>query len=154
MKSLAINKKASFDYIFLEKIESGIVLNGDEVKSILNHSVNFANSFVRILDNEAVLLNCHIGYYKFAKHLTKEQVEKYAYRTRKLLLKKRQIDKLETEVKKKNLTIVPVQLYLNDKGKIKLEIALAKGKKQYDKRETEKQKDFKREKMTTMKLSR
>ncbi len=151
MKFLVSNKKASFDYLLIQKIEAGVVLNGDEVKSILNHNVNFANSFVKIVDNEAFLLNCHIGYYKFSQHLTKDQLEKYTYRSRKLLLNKSQIDKLGTEIKRNNLTIVPISFYLNEHGKIKLEIALAKGKKLYDKRETIKKRDFEREKFRNLK---
>lgn len=150
-KEIVKNKKASFDYIFLEKIEAGIILNGDEVKSILNHNVNFANSYVKMLNSGPELINCHIGYYKFAKFKTRDETERYTYRSRKLLLNKKQIAKLSLRIKRDRVTIIPIKFHINERGKIKLEIAVARGKKLFDKRQSVKERDFLRENSRNLK---
>ncbi len=139
-KTIAHNRKASFDYFIEDRLEAGIVLTGSEVKSIRNGKVTIADSHAAINDNEVFLYNCHIAEYKQANrfnHLTK--------RPRKLLLHKREIKKFTGKVKLKGYSIVALSMYFNKKNIIKLELGLVKGKKQHDKRETIKNKDWARE---------
>lgn len=134
------NRKASFEYHFLDKYIAGIMLQGTEIKSIREGKANLQESYCALLDGELWVKNMHISPYAegtYANHEPK--------RDRKLLLNKRELKKLESKFKEKGLAIIPVRLFINDRGLAKLEIALAKGKKLYDKREDIKQKDLKRE---------
>lgn len=139
MKIIARNKKASFDYFLEEKFEAGIVLVGSEVKSIRNNQISLAESYVDILNNEVYLRGAHIAQFRQANNFNHEEV-----RDRKLLLNKREINKLIGAQVQDGYTIVPTMIYLS-KGFIKLEIAIAKGKANYDKRETIKKRDADRE---------
>ena len=134
------NKKASFEYHFLEQYTAGIVLTGTEIKSVREGRINITDAFCLFLNHELWVKNMHIPEYKFGTHYNHEPK-----RARKLLLNKREMVKLETKLKEKGLTIVVTRLFLTDKGLAQLDIALAKGKKLYDKREDLKQKDAKRE---------
>lgn len=135
----ATNKKASFDYFLLDKYEVGINLVGTEVKSIRNSKLSIKEAYVKIIKDELYILNMHISPYDFGNINNVEET-----RTRKLLMKKKEILKLQEKIKEKGLTLVPVRVYSSSRY-VKLEIALAKGKKNYDKRESIKQKDIKRE---------
>ncbi len=134
-----INRRASHEYQLLNKLEVGIVLSGGEVKSIKNGHLKLEEAFVRIIDGEAWLVNAHIHPYSFADNRDYDP-----HRSRKLLLHKNQLLKISQQIKEKSLTIVPVSCY-NTANKIKLEIALARGKKKYEKRETIKRRDIQRE---------
>lgn len=140
MKIINTNRKAFHDYFILDKFEAGIVLKGTEIKSIRKNGLNLKDSFVRINnDLQASIVNLHISPYEFGNRFNHEE-----RRERRLLLNKKELRKLNQEVKEKALTIVPLKVYFNEKGIVKLEIALAKGKKLYDKRESEKEKDAQR----------
>lgn len=141
MKVIATNKKASHEYFILQTFEAGIVLEGSEIKQIRNSKVTIGDAFIKITPyNEVIIINMHITKYDKAHTITTLNET----RTRKLLLNKKEIKKLINEQKNDNLTIVPIKLYLKN-GRAKIEIALAKGKKNYDKRQTLKEKDMKRE---------
>lgn len=130
MEAIAINRKAKHDFFLLDKFEAGICLLGHEVKSIREGKVNLKDSFVRVVKDEAFLFNCHISpYSKIQGHMAIDPI-----RTRKLLLHSAEIAKLMGRSAQKGFAIVPLSLYLK-RGKIKIEIALAQGKKQFDKRE-------------------
>lgn len=135
------NKKAFHDYEILETLEAGIVLEGSEVKAVREGRVNLKDSFIRIIKNEIFVLNLHITHLSTA-HATYRPNER---RDRKLLLHRREIEKLFMKVTKDGITIVPIKLYFNSKNMLKLQIATAKGKKLHDKREDLKQKTLKRE---------
>ncbi len=132
------NKKAYFDYQILEEIEAGIVLTGTEIKSIRNGQANLKDSYAIIRNNEVYILNMHISKYDDGNIFNHEET-----RTRKLLLHKKEILKLNDKIKLQGLTLVPLKLYFK-KNKAKLLIGLAKGKKLYDKRESIKERDIKR----------
>lgn len=132
MKPIAQNKKAWHEYEILEKFEAGIVLTGQEIKAIRSGRVSLAGTFCRIQNNEAYVLNMHLG--------NIDEPEK----TRKLLLHRSQIQNLLGKTQQKGFALIPLSLYIK-KGKAKLEIALARGKKIYDKRETIKKKDLRRQ---------
>lgn len=141
MKQYANNKKAFHDYHILEKLEAGIALVGSEAKAIRGSRVNLKDSFVRIINGEAFVFGMHVTHLSTAVAAYKPSET----RDRKLLLHKKQLLKLYQKVKEDGLTIVPISVYANDRNKIKLEIALAKGKQQHDKRESLKEKDAKLE---------
>jgi len=138
--SLIVNKKAGFNYEFLEKMETGIVLAGFEVKSLKSGRGSLDGAYVSVRNGEVFLVHAHIPPYQ-AGNTPKEYDQ---YRDRKLLLNKKEIAHLVGFEKQKNLTIVPISVY-NKGGKIKVEIAIARGKKKYDKRETIKKRDIERE---------
>ncbi len=141
MKIISKNKRAKFDYQFLDKYEAGISLLGTEVKSIKEGNVDLSGSYIVIDDkNNAQWLNGNVAKYKFQTQGTHEEK-----RTRQLLLNKREIKKLKNDVSLKRLTIIPYIIYMNRKGVIKLEIYTAKGKNLVDKRQTIKERDSKRE---------
>jgi SsrA-binding protein len=143
--SIADNKKAFHDYFVEERFEAGLVLEGWEVKSIRAGRVQIKEAYVIVKSGEVWLLGCHISPLTTAStHLKHDPV-----RTRKLLLHEREIAKLVGKVERSGYALVPLDMHFC-KGRIKLEIGLAKGKKQYDKRETEKQKDWVREKSRLM----
>jgi len=135
-----INRKARFNYEFLEKIEAGIALSGPEVKSIKQGKINLNDAYVRIDPNQEVwLINANISPYPFADNRNYDPT-----RTRKLLLHKKEILSLSKKMEAKNLSLIPTACYLK-KGVIKLEIALAKGKKRWQKKEAIKKRDIERE---------
>lgn len=134
------NKKAGFEYLFIQNFEAGIMLTGTEVKAVRNGEVNLSDAYCYFKNEELWIKGMHIAEYKqggYSNHITK--------RERKLLLRKAEIRKLQSKIKEKGTTIVPVKLYFSNTGYAKLEIALARGKKLFDKRETIKNKDVKRE---------
>ncbi|WP_066225386.1 SsrA-binding protein SmpB [Formosa haliotis] len=134
------NKKARFLYEILDKYTAGIVLSGTEIKSIRSSKASIAESFCEFNEQgELFVINMTVEEYKYGTHYNH-----YPKAQRKLLLNKRELKKLEKEVKNSGLTIVPLKLFINEKGYAKLDIALAKGKKLYDKRETIKDRDNKR----------
>lgn len=147
-KIIATNKKAFHDYIISDKWEAGIALLGTEVKSIREGKVNFKDSYATVRNSEIWLLNCHISPYS---HGNRENHD--STRIRKLLLHKQEIKRLIGKVAEKGFTLVPLRVYLK-RGLVKVEIGLAKGKKAYDKRETERRKTTDREVRAAMKHAR
>lgn len=138
VKVISSNKKAYFDYSIFEKYVAGIVLTGTEIKSVRAGAINLKDSFIKIENFEAWLYNCHISPYDMGNRYNHEPL-----RVRKLLLNKKEILKILNKQKQENYTIIPLNAFLK-KGYLKLEIALCKGKKLYDKRETLKKKDIAR----------
>ena len=136
------NRKANYNYFLLEEYVAGIVLVGCEIKSIRNRDVNMSDSYCTFVGNELIIKNMHISPYKNSGFTYKDYDSK---RDRKLLLTKRELRKLQKDVQAKGYTIVPVNLYTNDKGLVKLTIAMAKGKHTYDKSQTIKERDSDRE---------
>lgn len=134
------NRKAKFQYEFLDKFQTGIVLKGTEIKSIREGKANIAESFCEFNEKgELFVINMHIEEYSHATHFNHQPKSE-----RKLLLQKNELKKLHKEVKNTGLTIIPLRLFMNERGLAKLKIALAKGKKLYDKRETIKSRETKR----------
>lgn len=131
MAVLAKNKRAFFDYEILERWEAGLVLTGPEVKSAKAGQVNLKGSFVSVVAEKPILLNCHIASYKPAKRIQKEYDPTH---TRKLLLNKHEIKSLIGKAAQKGLTLLPLSMYTK-KGLVKVEIGLGRGKRKYDKRE-------------------
>ena len=135
------NRKARYNYFFLEKFEAGIELRGSEIKSLRNGRVDIAESFAREVDNEIYLINSYFAKYSNSSYLNHEE-----NRQRKLLLRKKEIRKIVGKLNKDSLTLIPIQIYFNKRGLAKVELALSKGKKNYDKRESKKKKSWEREK--------
>ena len=135
-----MNRKASFNYFFEDLIEAGIVLKGSEIKSIRDGNINIADSYAVEKNGEIVLINSHIAAYKEASYSSHRPMDE-----RKLLFNKREINKLIGKMQRDGFTLVPTKMYFK-KGKAKIEIALAKGKKQHDKRATKKNRDWNRDK--------
>ena len=140
LKIICLNRKASFNYFFEDLIEAGIVLKGSEIKSVRNGKVNIADSYAVEKKGEIVLVNSHISKYKQASISNHNPTDE-----RKLLLNKREINKLIGKMHREGFTIIPTRMYFK-KGKAKIEIAIAKGKKKYDKRATKKDRDWNRDK--------
>ena len=140
LKIICLNRKARFNYFFEDLIEAGIALKGSEIKSIRNGMVNIADSYAIEKKGEIILVNSHIASYKQASYSNHNPTDE-----RKLLLNKREINKLIGKMQREGFTLVPTKMYFK-KGKAKIEIAVAKGKKQYDKRETKKNRDWNRDK--------
>lgn len=139
-KLVAENRRARFDYFIEDTLEAGIALTGTEVKSLRNGRANIAESYAAVEGREIVLVNATIPEYGPANRFNHEPK-----RPRKLLLHRRQIDKLIGAVQRDGRTLAPLRLYFNDKGRVKLELALATGKKAHDKRATIAERDWKRE---------
>lgn len=139
MKVIATNRKAHFEYFLLEKYEAGIALKGSEIKSLRNGQISLSESYVDITSSEAWLVNAHIAPYESANRFNHDPK-----RNRRLLLHRREIRELWGAVRQKGVTVVPVQVYLRN-GKAKVEIAVAKGKKLYDKRAVIAKRDMERE---------
>jgi SsrA-binding protein len=133
------NRRASFEYFFLETHTAGIVLTGTEIKSIRDGKANLTDAYCIFLDNELYVHHLHISPYEKGTYANHNPV-----RDRKLLLQKRELKKLAAKLKDQGLTIIPTRLFINENGLCKMEIALAKGKKLYDKRESIKERDLKR----------
>jgi len=134
------NKKASFEFFLLEKFVAGLVLTGTEIKSIRGSKASINEAYCAFTGGELFVRNMHIAEYDYGTYNNHEPK-----RERKLLLTKRELKKLQSKLNEKGLTLIPTFLFINEKGLAKLEIALAKGKKLYDKRETLKQKDTRRD---------
>ena len=139
LKIISNNRKARFNYFFKEFFESGIVLKGSEVKSLRDGKANISESYAFDEQGELYLVNSHIPSYKESSYNNHDPK-----RNRKLLLNKKEINKLIGRINREGYTLIPTKLYFR-KGKVKVEIAVAKGKKQYDKRHTKKKKDWDRE---------
>jgi SsrA-binding protein len=140
MKIIAKNKKAFFNYEILGSYEAGISLMGSEVKSIREGKISLKESYAEIKGGEVFLVNCHISPYESANRFNHEPT-----RERKLLLHRQEIKRLTGKIKEKGLTLIPTRVMINEKGKVKVEVSLAKGKRVYQKREAIKEKDQKRE---------
>ena len=140
LKIICLNRKASFNYFFEDLIEAGIVLKGSEIKSIRDGKVNIAESYAVEKNGDIFLVNSHIASYKHASYSNHNPTDE-----RKLLLNKREINKLIGKIQRDGFSLVPTKMYFK-KGKAKIEIAVAKGKKQYDKRATKKDRDWNRDK--------
>ncbi len=138
-KIIAENRQAAHNYHLLEKYEAGVVLSGTEVKSLRAGQAQLKDSYAIVRNNEIFLLNCHISPYHNAGYATHEPD-----RTRKLLMHAQEIHRLDGKTREKGLTLIPTRLYFKD-GRVKCEIALAKGKQLYDKRETERRREADRE---------
>lgn len=146
MKVIATHKAAYHDYEIIEPFEAGIALLGSEVKSIKDGRVSLKECYAEVKGNEVFLVKCHISPYEAANRFNHEPL-----RDRKLLLHRREIRRLIGKIKERGFTLVPLKLLVNDKGKIKIEIALARGKKLYEKRAAIKKRDTEREIRTEIK---
>ena len=140
LKIICLNRKASFNYFFEDTLEAGIVLKGSEIKSIREGKVNIADSYAIEKGGEIILINSHISSYKQASYSNHKPLDE-----RKLLLNKKEINKLIGKMQRDGFTIVPTKMYFKN-GKAKIELAIAKGKKQYDKRAVKKKRDWNRDK--------
>ncbi|MCY0879021.1 MAG: SsrA-binding protein SmpB [Firmicutes bacterium] len=136
---VAENRKARHDYFIEEVLEAGLVLTGTEVKSLRLGRVNLRDSFARVVNGEVFLINCHVAPYEKGNRWNHDP-----YRDRKLLLHKKQIRELAARVKQEGITLVPLRLYFDKRGRAKLLLAVAKGKRQYDKRHAMQERDAKR----------
>jgi len=139
IKIIAVNRRARHDFFIVDEYEAGLVLQGTEVKSLRLGKVNLKDSYARIVDGEVFVYQLHIGAYPFAYYNNHEPL-----RTRKLLLHRQEIKRLYSKVNEKGHTLVPLKLFFKG-GKVKLALALAKGKRQYDKREAIKRRDEQRD---------
>jgi SsrA-binding protein len=135
-----INRKAYHDYEIISKHEAGLVLLGTEVKAVREGRVNLKDSYIDVKSGQAILIGAHIGQYSNA-NINNHEPE----RSRKLLLHRREINKFLQKVLVKGVSIIPLRMYFNEKGRLKIEIALAKGKRSYDKKTAIKERDIKRE---------
>jgi SsrA-binding protein len=148
VKTVSVNRKATHDYFIIEKFEAGMVLYGTEIKSIRRGSVQFKDAYIEFKNGEVFVREMYIAQYEFGNRFNHEET-----RDRKLLMHKTEISRLQKKVKLKGFTVIPLQMYLKD-GMAKLEIALAEGKDQHDKREASKERDAKREIDKVMKSQR
>jgi SsrA-binding protein len=139
-KLIADNRRARFDYFLDERFEAGLALTGTEVKALRQGRANIAESYVGVEGRELVLINAHIPEYGPASRFNHEP-----RRQRKLLMRRREIDRLIGAAQREGRTLAPTRLYFNDRGLVKLEVALARGKKAHDKRAAESERDWKRE---------
>jgi SsrA-binding protein len=144
-RSIALNRRARYDYFIEETVEAGIMLTGSEVKSLRRGAASIAESFAGDDRGQLTLFNAHIPEYSSAKHFNHEP-----RRPRRLLVHRRERDKLLGMTRREGATLVPLSLYFNDRGIAKLQIGVARGKRKHDKRETEKKRDWQREKSRIM----
>ncbi|MBB3978697.1 SsrA-binding protein [Rhizobium azooxidifex] len=145
-KVVAENRKARFNYEIMDTYEAGLVLTGTEVKSLREGKANIAESYASDEGGEIWLINSYLPEYLQANRFNHE-----TRRRRKLLLSKREMHRLQTAINREGMTLVPLKIYFNDRGRAKLELALAKGKKLHDKRETAKERDWNRQKSRLLK---
>ena len=148
-KAVATNRKAYHDYFIEEKFEAGIMLQGTEVKSLRDGRVNLQDSYASVKGGEAFLHHCHISPYSHGNIMNHEPL-----RTRKLLLHRKEINKLLGKTQQQGLTLIPLRIYFSKRGLAKVELGLAKGKKQHDRRESIKNREASREVERAMKGSR
>ena len=141
LKIICLNRKASFNYFFEDLYEAGIILKGSEIKSVRNGKVNIAESYVIERDGELFLVNSHISSYKQASYANHNPIQE-----RKLLLNQKEINRVIGKMQREGFTIIPTKMYFK-KGKAKIEIAVAKGKKKFDKRQAIKRRDWDRAKV-------
>jgi SsrA-binding protein len=139
-KTIAVNRKARHDYFIDETFEAGLVLAGSEVKSLRDGHANLRDSFARFHGADLVLMNVHISPYDPASRENHDPT-----RSRRLLLHRRELDRLMGKLREKGLTLVPLRLYFNERGRAKVELGLAHGKRQYDKRQAIKEREARRE---------
>ncbi len=144
-KYAALNRRARYDYSIIDTVEAGIMLVGSEVKSLRKGSASIVESYAGEMQGELYLFNAHIPVYTAANRFNHEE-----RRPRKLLVRSRQRVKLLGQIKRDGVTLIPLSVYFNDRGIAKVEIGLAKGKKKADKRETEKERDWQRDKARVM----
>ncbi len=149
-QTIVDNRKANFDYEILDKFEAGIMLKGTEVKSLRLGGCSIKESYVGPKNGELWLFNANISEYQQASHKQQHDPK----RPRKLLLHKREIDKILGAITRQGITMVATKIYFNDHGKVKIEIAFAKGKQLHDKRETDKKRDWGKQKQRLLKTSR
>lgn len=147
VKIIADNRKARFAYAIGETLEAGIMLVGSEVKSLRNGKSTISESYAQAKDGEVFLINAYIPEYTEASRFNHEPK-----RVRKLLVHKRQAAKLSAAVQREGMTLIPLRMYFNAKGRAKIEIGIAKGKKLHDKRESEKQRDWQRDKARLLRV--
>lgn len=147
-KVIAENRRARYDYFIEDRFEAGIALTGTEVKSLRQGEGSIAESYAALQGEEVWLINSHIPEYSHGNRMNHEPRRK-----RKLLLGRREIDKLNGAVTRQGLTLVPLSIYFNGRGRAKVELALARGKKTHDKRETIKERDWKREQQRLLRRS-
>ena len=140
LKIICLNRKAGFNYFFEDLYEAGIILKGSEIKSVRNGKINIAESYAIDRDGELFLVNSHISSYKQASFVNHDPIQE-----RKLLLNKKEINKVIGKIQREGFTIIPTKMYFK-RGKAKIEIAVAKGKKKFDKRQTIKRRDWDRAK--------
>lgn len=149
-KALAENRKARFDYAIEDTLEAGIILEGSEVKALrMQGGASITESHAGEKQGDLYLFNANIPEYKMSNQFNHEP-----RRPRKLLIKKREINRISASIKRQGITLVPLKLYFNDRGLVKVLIGIAKGKKKADKRETEKQRDWSRQKERMLKAAR
>ena len=146
MKIIATNKKATYNYEIITKIDAGLVLTGSEVKSLRSNTSSIKESYVQEKGNELWLCNCFIKKYE-----SSSEKENNPIRSRKLLLNKKELSKFLGSVKKEGFSIIPINMFFNDSGIVKINIGLGRGKKKYDKRESQKLKDWKKSKERLLK---
>lgn len=139
-RTVAVNKHVTHDYEILERFEAGLALQGSEVKSIRDGRISLKESYAEVKNGEVFLVKCHVSPYEAANIFNHEPV-----RDRKLLLHRREIKRLDGKIRERGLTLVPVRVLITDRGKIKLELALVRGKREYEKREAIKKRDTDRE---------
>tara|TARA_B100001057_G_C22844865_1_gene948556 strand:- start:1251 stop:1730 length:480 start_codon:yes stop_codon:yes gene_type:complete len=142
IKLISENKKAKYNYFIEKDIECGIVLTGSEIKSLRRANCNIKDSYANIENSELWLINCNIMKYEKTHHFVHEEKRK-----RKLLVKKKELSKLWQNVGREGMTLVPLKMYFNEKGFVKILLGIAKGKKLIDKRETEKKRDWNKQKL-------
>jgi SsrA-binding protein len=140
VRTIAVNKHVSHDYEILEKFEAGMALQGSEVKSIRDGRISLKESYAEIKNGEVFLVKCHVSPYEAANIFNHDPL-----RDRKLLLHHREIKRLAGKIQERGLTLVPTRVLISDRGKIKLELALVRGKREYEKREAIKKRDTARE---------
>lgn len=140
MKTVAVNKAAHRDYAFVETFEAGLVLKGSEVKSIREGRVSLKESYGEVRGGEVFLVKCHISPYEAANIFNHDPL-----RDRKLLLHRREIKRLTGKVQERGLTLIPTKVFLSDRGRVKVEVALARGRREYEKRDIIKKRDVDRE---------
>jgi SsrA-binding protein len=145
-KVIAENRRARYDYAIEEDIECGIILMGSEVKSLRENGANIAESYASVEDGELYLINSYIAPFQQARVWKHEE-----RRRRKLLVSRKELARLWNATQRKGMTLVPIVMYFNDRGLVKLKIGIAKGKKNHDKRETEAKRDWNRQKQRLLK---
>jgi SsrA-binding protein len=148
-RTVTVNRKARHDYFIEETVEAGLVLTGSEVKSLRDGRANLKDSFARITNGEAFLVNAHISPYDAASHQNHEPT-----RSRKLLLHRREIDRMTGKTREKGLTLIPLRVFFNARGRAKVELGLGRGKRQYDKRAAIKEREARRETQRAMRSGR